>query len=189
MTRSYEDLIAAKAHAPTFAGIETDNIAGHLFPHQRDLTRWALRRGRAAVFADTGMGKGLIAAEWARHVAAHGRVIILAPLAVGPQLSREAARFGVEAPYVRSDTGAPIVITNYALLGAFLLALLDGGEALRLRHLDGEADAQIGDGRGRDDGGIAPRALATRHSELEYRVAARFGEAGVELIEAERARP
>jgi hypothetical protein len=117
--RCYEDIIAAKAHAPTFAGIETGDIAGHLFPHQRDLVRWSLRRGRSAIFADTGLGKGLMAAEWARHVSQQGRVLVLAPLAVGPQLSREAARFGVEAPYTRSDTGAPIVITNYELLEHF----------------------------------------------------------------------
>jgi superfamily II DNA or RNA helicase len=115
----YQDFIAKKAHAVTFDGIETDDLAPHLFPHQRDLVRWALRRGRAAIFADTGLGKGLMLLEWARHVAMRGRVLILAPLAVGHQLAREAARFGVEASYARRDDGSRILITNYELLEHF----------------------------------------------------------------------
>ena len=146
--RSYEDIIAAKAHAPTFAGlgVREADIAGHLFAHQRDLTRWSLRRGRSAIFADTGLGKGLMAAEWARNVTADGRVLILAPLAVGPQLSREAARFGVDAPYVRSDNGAPIVITNYELLhqfdpSKFVGVVLD--ESSILKAFDGKTRNQL----------------------------------------------
>lgn len=54
-----------------------------LFDFQRDIVAWALRRGRAAIFADCGMGKTLMQLEWARHLP--GRVLILAPLAVSTQ--------------------------------------------------------------------------------------------------------
>ena len=80
----YESFIGTKGHATVFPGIETEDIAPHLFPHQRDLVRWSLRKGRSAVFADTGLGKTAIEIEWARHVSRHGRVLILAPLAVAP---------------------------------------------------------------------------------------------------------
>src|SRR5260370_35183390 len=60
---------------------------------QQAIVRWALRRGRAAVFADTGLGKTFVQCEWAKHVALHtgGRVLILAPLAVAhPTISERA---------------------------------------------------------------------------------------------------
>lgn len=98
------------------------DLAPHLFPHQRAIVDWALRRGRAAALCDTGTGKTAIQVEWARHVASKGRVLILAPLAVAEQTVREAARFGVEVVYARhaDDTDARIVITNYDMLEHFV---------------------------------------------------------------------
>jgi superfamily II DNA or RNA helicase len=119
---TYDDVIARKSASPLASGLTDADIdlAPHLFGHQTDLVRWALRRGRAALFADTGLGKGPMAIEWARNVAKRGRVLVLAPLAVGPQLSREAARFAVHAPYLRADDpDLPIVVTNYEMLHAF----------------------------------------------------------------------
>lgn len=117
---SYDDLIARKSASTPSSGFIVEDVAPHLFAHQVDLVRWALRRGRAAIFADTGLGKGLMLLEWARHVAERGRVIILAPLAVGPQLAAEATRFGVDARYLRADDPtARIAITNYEMLHAF----------------------------------------------------------------------
>ncbi|MEK9724461.1 MAG: hypothetical protein VW405_13400, partial [Rhodospirillaceae bacterium] len=132
----YDDVIARKSAALEFPGIETDDLAPHLFPHQRDLVRWALRRGRAAIFADTGRGKTAMQIEWARHVTAHGRVLILTPLAVAQQTVREAARFGVTAAYRRSDEGDAITVTNYDMLhafdpGAFAGVVLDESSILK----------------------------------------------------------
>lgn len=90
-----------------------------LFPHQRDLVQWALRRGRAAVFADTGLGKSLMELEWSRHVSALGRVLIATPLAVAEQMSAEGSRFGICAPYRREDAGDQITVTNIDMLHAF----------------------------------------------------------------------
>lgn len=117
---AYESFIARKSAAPPLSGIEAKRIAKHLYPHQVDLVRWALRRGRAAIFADTGLGKSVCLIEWARHVSKRGRVLVLTPLAVASQIVAEATRFGVAAHYMRTDDGVtPIVVTNYEMLHAF----------------------------------------------------------------------
>ena len=124
----YSAFIARKSAAPSFGGVDHGDLAPHLFPHQADLVRWALRKGRAAIFADTGLGKTAMLVEWARHVSAHGRVIILAPLAVASQTVAEAARFGVESRYLREDDGVTrVVVTNYEMLHAFDLSAFVGG--------------------------------------------------------------
>jgi superfamily II DNA or RNA helicase len=116
---SYRDFIETKHAIRSFDGIEHEPH-GSLFPFQRDLVRWALRRGRSAIFADTGLGKSRMEAEWARAVSARGRVLILAPLAVAQQLVREAASIAVEASYLREDDGRTrIVVTNYDMMSHF----------------------------------------------------------------------
>jgi superfamily II DNA or RNA helicase len=116
---SYADFIARKlADSPT-KGMEPGRIDRPLFPHQADLVRWALRLGRAAIFADTGLGKTLMELEWAAQVATMGRVLILAPLAVAQQTEREGARFGIEARYRRSDAKDQITIANYEMMDHF----------------------------------------------------------------------
>lgn len=147
MMDDYTTLIARKSAAQAPAGFDVADLAGHLYGHQRDLVRWALRRGRAALFADTGLGKGPMAIEWARHVSARGRVLMLAPLAVGQQLSREAARFGVAAPYVREDDPQlRIVIANYEMLHAFDPAAFVGivlDESSILKAFDGKTRTRL----------------------------------------------
>jgi len=115
----YAALVARKSAGAAAVGFDPPEIAGHLFPHQRDLVRWSLRRGRAAIFADTGLGKGIMIVEWARHVAELGRVLIVAPLGVGRQLEAESRKFGVAAGFTRHDTGEWIVITNYEMVHHF----------------------------------------------------------------------
>lgn len=116
---SYESWLESKFPTASFDGIVDVNIPDALYPHQRDLVRWALAKGRAAIFADTGLGKTAMQLEWSRHVAKRGRVLILAPLAVAHQTVEEGKRFGVEVVYVREDVDAPIVITNYEMLNRF----------------------------------------------------------------------
>jgi DNA modification methylase/superfamily II DNA or RNA helicase len=91
-----------------------------LFPFQRDLVRWSLRKGRAAIFADTGLGKTPMQLAWAERAAE--RTLILAPLAVAQQTVREGERFGVRVTYARSqsEAAAPgVTITNYEMLRHF----------------------------------------------------------------------
>lgn len=94
-----------------------------LFPHQADLTRWALRNGRAAVFAATGLGKTAIEIEWARNVFVHtGKpVLILCPLAVAPQVVSEGERLGIRVTHAKdgSEADDAIVVTNYDRLHRF----------------------------------------------------------------------
>lgn len=116
----YEEWVATKTQVKRFESIPFESLSPHLFPHQIDLVRWALKRGRAAIFADTGLGKTAMQVEWARIVSMMGRVMILAPLAVAAQTVREAARFGVEVRYMREDDGvSPIIIANYEMLPHF----------------------------------------------------------------------
>lgn len=96
-----------------------------LFDFQRAIVGWALRRGRAAVFADCGLGKTAMQLEWCRHVP--GRKLIVAPLAVSGQTELEGAKFGVPVKYMREDDGkSEIVITNYEMLEHFNPERFDG---------------------------------------------------------------
>lgn len=123
---SYAQFISKKlAHSPC-VGIESaltqmDRYA--LFPHQLDLTRWALRRGRAAIFAGTGLGKTRMEVAFAAEVAriTGCRALILAPLAVAEQTVAEGAAMGVQVTHVRdgSDPSGPVAITNYDRLHRF----------------------------------------------------------------------
>lgn len=110
-----------------------DPIHPTLRGDQQAIVVWALRRGRAAVFADTGLGKTFIQAEWGKHVALHtgGRVLILAPLAVAHQTIREAAKLGIGVDYVQDQAQADassqaVVITNYDRAGSFEAARFVG---------------------------------------------------------------
>jgi superfamily II DNA or RNA helicase len=118
---TYAEWLAAKTTATQTRGLDAGAIelGAELFPFQRDLVRWALRKGSAALFADTGLGKTLMQLEWARNVSRIGRVLILTPLAVAQQTSREATRFGMTAPYRREDKGDAITVTNYDILDRF----------------------------------------------------------------------
>jgi hypothetical protein len=119
---TYADFIARRASLPSPVGLEGPfDLLPELFPHQRDLVGWALRKGRAAIFADTGLGKTLTQLEWARVVAERvGPVLILTPLAVADQTVVEARRFGIRAEYRREDDPSlPITVANYEMLPHF----------------------------------------------------------------------
>jgi len=90
-----------------------------LYDFQGDIVKWALRRGRAAIFADCGLGKTPMQLEWAKHIP--GNVLILAPLAVSSQTVREGEKFGIEVLKARhqEDVKGKITITNYEMLQHF----------------------------------------------------------------------
>ncbi len=118
----YAEFLRGKAAAAVSTGFEPAPMGAYLAPFQGALTRWALRRGRAAVFAATGLGKTRIELEWARQIAAlgGGPVLILAPLAVAAQTVREARALGIAAEQSRDGRiDAPIVVTNYDMLDRF----------------------------------------------------------------------
>lgn len=97
---SYSDYIARKLGTTPATGIADGfSVPGSLFPHQSALTAWAIRRGRAAIFADTGLGKSRMQLAWADAVQRHTKrpVLILAPLAVAQQTVAEARSIGIDA--------------------------------------------------------------------------------------------
>jgi len=131
MDGSYQEFVTRKLTRAPATGIAVlPALSSHLLPHQRDLVGWALRRGRGAIFADTGLGKSLMELEWARVVceATGGSVLLLAPLAVGAQTVAEGARFGIPATLCREagDVRPGINVTNYDRLHRFDAAAFAG---------------------------------------------------------------
>jgi len=100
-------------------GIDRGDIHPMLFDWQKDIVQWACRKGRCAVFLDTGLGKTFIQLEWARLL--KEKTLIIAPLSVARQTVREAKKIDLDIKYVRgqSDIDRPICITNYEMAGEF----------------------------------------------------------------------
>lgn len=116
---TYKQLLERKAvKAPSF-GIEPRDTSPALFDFQKRAAEFAIRKGRAALFCDTGMGKTITQLEWARQMP--GRKLILCPPAVAPQTVREAQeRLGLDVVHDRTgESNAPIVVTNYERLHHF----------------------------------------------------------------------
>ncbi len=148
MAGSYESWLESRERLPAGESISGVVLNDALFPFQRDLTEWALRRGRSALFVDTGLGKTIMQTEWARVVSeSAGRVLILAPLAVANQTVREAQRLlGLNVEYAREDTGAPITVTNYEMLHHFDPSVFAGvvlDESSILKAYDGKTRTAI----------------------------------------------
>lgn len=115
----YEDFIHSKMTADRESGHVVDDVNDMLFPFQSAIVKWAVRKGKAAIFADCGMGKTAMQLEWARHVP--GRVLLIAPLAVSHQTIREGQKFGIDAEYAthQDASDCKIVVTNYERLDNF----------------------------------------------------------------------
>ena len=115
---TYTDFLETKRPVVAAVGL-VDPGEPHemLFPFQRDLVRWAVRKGRAALFADTGLGKTLMQVEWARLMGQ--RTLIVAPLSVARQTVREAEKIGVSVTYTRGELLDGISITNYEMVEHF----------------------------------------------------------------------
>jgi hypothetical protein len=140
----------AKLHATDKDGFDPLWLPDFLFAFQRDLVEWAIRLGRAAIFADCGLGKTPMQLVWAENVHRHtGRpVLILTPLAVGFQTKTEAAKFGIDAEISRTGATAPITITNYERLhhfepGDFAGVVCD--ESSAIKAFDGTRRALVTD--------------------------------------------
>lgn len=130
---NYQDFLNNKSqvHVPT--GIEKDFwLHDALKPHQHDIVSWALRRGRAAIFAGTGLGKTLMEMNWSQSVMEYTNkpVLLLAPLAVSAQVALvEAPKFNFNVIHAYSDDdiqGVNIYATNYEKLDKFDLSKFGG---------------------------------------------------------------
>ena len=120
---SYADYIGDKLASVPPSGLDAMPDAEGLLPHQLDLTRWALRRGRAAIFADTGLGKTRMQVAWADtiHRETQSDCLILAPLAVAAQTVEEGAKIGIQVTHCMdgADVQPGINIANYERLHRF----------------------------------------------------------------------
>lgn len=122
MSLTYEEFLFSKAQLSNAGGFEPEGLPAHLFGFQRALVEWSVKQGRAAIFADCGLGKTPMSLAWADQIYRKtGKpVLFLTPLAVGFQVVKEADKFGHDAALSR--TGKPlaaITVTNYEQLAKF----------------------------------------------------------------------
>lgn len=123
---NYEDFLKSKRFVLESSGFDIDKseLNPMLYEFQKDIVRWALKKGKACIFADCGLGKTPMQLSWAHQVCTHagGMVLILAPLAVADQTKREAEKFGYTAKVVESQSECinGINITNYEKMDRFV---------------------------------------------------------------------
>ncbi len=115
----YAAFLARKTRIWTGLAIPVNGLPPQLFDWQRAIVRWALRKGRAAIWSDCGTGKSFMQLAWAQQVP--GRVLIVAPLCVAEQTVAEGVKLGIEVTYVThgDQSRARLTITNYERLDAF----------------------------------------------------------------------
>lgn len=146
---TYAEFLERKLQANTASGFEPLWMPDFLFPFQRALVEWAVHMGRAALFADCGLGKSPMLLTWAHnvHLKTGKPVLVATPLGVAAQLLAEAEKFGVEAAISRDGSvPAPIVITNYERLHHFQPDQLGGmvcDESSILKNFDGATKAAV----------------------------------------------
>ncbi len=148
-TKDYRKFLESKQDLGDSCGFPPIEIPSFLFPFQRSLVGWAIRKGRAAIFADCGLGKTPMQLVWADNVVRHtgNPVLILTPLAVAGQTVREAQKFGIMAEQSRDGSlVAPIVVTNYEKLKHFSPSDFSGvvcDESSILKNFDGATKAAV----------------------------------------------
>ena len=122
---NYEEFLKSKKvrYVPSGFDVPDSELHREAFEFERDIVRWALKKGKAAIFADCGLGKTFMQLIWADaiHRKTGQDVLILAPLAVSSQTKREAERFGFDAAICKTtqDIRPGINITNYERLHYF----------------------------------------------------------------------
>lgn len=148
MSGDYARFLAAKVARVHREGISVGSVHPMLHDWQGEIVRWAASIGRAAIWADTGLGKTVMQVEWLRHVTGDGIGLIIAPLAVCAQTVREAAKVDAKVAYVRSGEGlAPgLYVTNYEMVqhfppDALTAVVLD--EASILKQSDGKTRTML----------------------------------------------
>lgn len=130
--------------------VDISDLNTAMFDFQKDIVRWALKKGRSAIFADCGMGKTLMQLEWSQRIydRTGGSVLILAPLSVAAQTKKEGEKFGYSITICenQADVQKGLNITNYEKLdkfecGSFIGVVLD--ESSILKSFTGKIRNQI----------------------------------------------
>ena len=148
---NYEEFVARKRRNEVATGHAPVDLNEHLFDFQHAIVSWAVRRGRSAIFADTGLGKTLMQLSWADEVATHtgGMVLVLAPLAVSEQTIEQGSTFGIEVrrvPHGGTPDAPGVWITNYERMDAIDFTDLHGlvlDESSILKAHDGKTRQRI----------------------------------------------
>lgn len=146
---SYQEFLNRKARQVAEVGraVEPAEISPTLFDWQAEVVEWAVRQGRCALFEDCGLGKTFQQLEWARLSA--DRSLIIAPLSVARQTSREAEKLGTTATYVRGPdevAGPGIYVTNYEMAHHFdpdLFGAVVLDESSILKNIDGQTRRRL----------------------------------------------
>lgn len=181
-TEVYHDFVARKLAYQESRGIDDAwLVPSNLFPHQEALTRWALRKGRALIAANTGLGKTRMQLKWADavHRATGGDILILAPLAVAEQTRKEGEDVGIAVTHAREadDLRHGINITNYERAhkfdsGRFAGIVLD--ESSRIKHDDSKTLASLMDGFGETPYKLCATATPAPNDWVELGTHAQF---------------
>lgn len=146
----YEEFLNRKSQLADMDGFEPIFMPEFLFDFQKSLVDWAVRKGRAAIFADCGLGKTPMQLVWAENVVrkTNGRILIFTPIAVGLQTVTEGKKFSIECE--RSRDGklpkSKIVITNYEQLSKFNPSDFSGvvcDESSILKHFSGTTQKEV----------------------------------------------
>ena len=151
---SYEEFLQNKSFVLDSCGFEVDknDLNPNMFDFQKDIVRWALAKGRSAIFASCGLGKTLMQLEWSNQIHKHcgvdSKVLILAPLSVTEQTKREGEKFGINVNLCESqdDVVSGINITNYEKLDKFISSEFSGivlDESSILKSFTGKVRNQI----------------------------------------------
>lgn len=145
MTKKYDEFLLEKSQLSGMFGFDPLWVPNFLFDFQKYLVEWAIRKGRAAIFADCGLGKTPMELVWASNVIekTNKPVLIVTPLAVSHQFLKEGEKFGIEV--LRSRNGklkgssARIYVTNYEQLEKFdpsRFAGVSADESSAIKHFD-----------------------------------------------------
>ena len=151
MSSEYGAFLARKAQLDGGSGFAPTFEHPMAYDFQAHLIDWAVRQGRASLFADCGLGKTLMQLSWAQNVVEHTNrpVLVIAPLMVSVQTSQEAEKFGLEAR--RSLDGSlpsagGIVTTNYERLHRFDASKFSGvvcDESSIIKNFEGSRKSEI----------------------------------------------
>lgn len=149
---NYHEFIKNKAIVYQPSGFDCTERNENLFGWQNDVVRWALRKGKCAIFSDCGTGKTRMLLQWANMVHKHENraVLILAPLAVAQQTKAEGMLCGIDVKVVRdqSECENGLNITNYEMLQHFDASFFCGvvlDESSIIKHKDGKTRQMIQD--------------------------------------------
>jgi ERCC4-related helicase len=146
----YEEFINSKRHSIGNFGFDANYIPDMAFDFQKFIIEKAIKKGRMAIFADTGLGKTLMQLAIAQNIVNHTnkKVLILTPLAVGFQFIKEAEKLGIDdiQQTMKGEHTKKIVVCNYERLhylnnSDFVGVVLD--ESSILKNFDGKIKNEV----------------------------------------------